>query len=57
MGWEVNVSPQSLYPRERNPVPIVQGGEWAQWAAWTGTVKLDPTGVRTPDRPARSESL
>ena len=25
MGWVVNATPRALYPREREPVPIVQG--------------------------------
>jgi hypothetical protein len=28
-GWVVNATPQPLYPRERDPVPIVQEGGWA----------------------------
>jgi hypothetical protein len=28
MGWVVNATPRSLYPQERDPVPILQGGEW-----------------------------
>jgi hypothetical protein len=38
-------------------VPIVQEAEWAPGPVWTGAENLDPTGIRSPDRPARSESL
>jgi hypothetical protein len=32
----VNVTPRPLYPRERDPVPIVQEAEWAPGPVWTG---------------------
>ena len=47
------------YTRERDWVPIVQEAQWALQPVWTGTEKgnsLSPTGVRSPDLPARSES-
>jgi hypothetical protein len=46
-----------LYPRERDPVPIVQEAGWAPGPVWTGAENLAPTGIRSPDRPAHSESL
>jgi hypothetical protein len=57
MGWMVNATPRPLYPRERDPVPIVQEAGWAPGRVWTDAVNLAPTGIRSPDRPARSESL
>ena len=57
MGWVVNATPRSLYPRERDPVPIVQEAGWAPGPVWTGAEELAPTGIRSPDREARSESL
>ena len=30
---------------------------WAPGLVWTGAKNLAPTGIRYPDRPARSESL
>jgi hypothetical protein len=30
---------------------------WAPVPVWTGAENLAPTGIRPPDRPARSESL
>ena len=53
----VNATPRSLYPRETEPVPIVSEVGWAPGPGWTGAVNLSPTGIRSPDRPARSESL
>ena len=41
----------------RDPVPIVQEAGWAPGLVWTGTENLAPTGIRSPDRPTRSESL
>jgi hypothetical protein len=38
-------------------VPIVQEAGWATGPVWTGTEKLTPTGIRTPDLPTRSQSL
>ena len=41
----------------KDPVPIVQEAGWAPWSVWTGAEILAPTGIRSPDRPARSQSL
>ena len=41
----------------KDPVPFVQEAGWAPGAVWTGAENLAPTGIRSPDRPARSESL
>jgi hypothetical protein len=38
-------------------VPIVQEAVWAPGSVWTGAENLAPTGIRSPDRPARSLSL
>jgi hypothetical protein len=47
--------PRSLYPRERDPVPIVQVAGWASEPVWTGAENPAPTGIRSPDRPANSD--
>jgi hypothetical protein len=47
----------ALYPQERDPVPIVQEAGSAPRSAWTGVENISPTGIRSPERPARSESL
>jgi hypothetical protein len=41
----------------KDPVPIVHEGGWAPGPVWTGAENLAPNGIRSPDRPARSESL
>jgi len=50
MGWVINATPRPLYPG-KDPVPIVQD------AVWTVAENLTPTGIGSPDRPARGESL
>jgi hypothetical protein len=50
-------TPQLLYPRERDPVPIVQKAGWDSGTALMGPENLAPTEFRSPDRPARTESL
>jgi len=52
----VNATPRPLYPR-KDPVPIVQEAGWAPGLVWTDAENLSRTGIRFPDRPARSESL
>ena len=41
----------------KDPVPIVQEAGWAPRAGLDGCENLAPTGIRSPDRTARSESL
>ena len=36
---------------------IVQEAGWAPGPVWTGAENLAPSGIRSPDRPARSELL
>ena len=57
MGWVVNTTPRQIYPRETDPVPIVQEAGWAPGPVWMNAENFAPTGIRSPDRPARSESL
>jgi len=49
-------APAALLPG-RDRFPIVQKAEWAPGPIWTGAENLAPTGIPSPDRPARSESL
>ena len=51
----VNATPRPLYPREGDPVPIAYEAGWAPGLVWTGVENLAPTGIRSPDRAARSE--
>ena len=57
MGWVVNVTPRPLYPQERDTVPIVQEAGRVPGPIWRSAENIAPTGIRSPDRPARSESL
>jgi hypothetical protein len=57
-GW-IEPRPGRLNP-ERSPVPIVQQSPWAPGPAWTGVENrksFAPTGIRPPNRPARSQPL
>jgi hypothetical protein len=42
---------------EKNSVAIVQEAGWASGPVWTGAENLAPTGIRSPDCPARRQSL
>jgi hypothetical protein len=46
-----------VFTPEKDPVPIVQEAGWDPRPFWTGAKNLTRTGIRSPDRPARSESL
>jgi hypothetical protein len=41
----------------KDPVSIVQETGWAPGPVWTSAENLAPTRARSPDRPARSQSL
>jgi hypothetical protein len=56
MGWVVSTTPQPLYSRE-DPVPIVQEAGSAPGPVWMCTKNLTPTRIRSPDHPARGQSL
>ena len=57
-GGEGSASrPGRSLPPGKDQVPIVQEAAWAPGPVWTGADKLAPTGIRSPDRPARSQSL
>jgi len=45
MGWLVNATPQSFYPRERDPVSIVWEAVWAPGPLWTAVENLAPTWI------------
>ena len=53
----VNVTPRPLYPRERDPVPIVYEAGWAPGAVWTGAENLASHWGLIPGHTARSDSL
>jgi hypothetical protein len=52
-GWCLT-HPRPLYPRERDPVPILQEAGWASASVWMDAENLAPTRLRDPNR---SESL
>ena len=41
----------------KDTVPILLEAGWASGPVWTGAENLAPTGIRSPDRPARRQSL
>ena len=55
-GWVVSSTPRPCFTPGKDPVPIVQEAGWAPGPGTTGA-KSRPTGIRSPDRPARSQSL
>jgi hypothetical protein len=55
MGWVINLTHRPLYPRERDPAPISCEGPRA--ALHECGKFCPPTGIRSPDLPARSEPL
>jgi hypothetical protein len=52
----VNATPRPIYPG-KDPVPILWEAGWTPGSVWMGAENLAPTGIRSPDRPVRSESL
>ena len=56
-GRGVSVMPRPLFTPGKDPVPIVQEAGWAPGLVWTGAENLVPTGIRSPDHTARSQSL
>ena len=56
-GWGVSVTLRPLFTPGKDTVPIVEEAGWAPRPIWTGAKILVPTGIRSPDRPARSQSL
>jgi hypothetical protein len=44
-----------LFTPGKDPVSIVQEAGWALGPVWIGAENLVPTGIRSPDRPARSQ--
>ena len=57
MGLESQQHAPAALPSGKHPVPIVQEAGWASGPVWTGAENLASTGIRSPDRPARGESV
>lgn len=51
-AWTVNTISQTLFPLERDHVPIVQEAGWALEPVWTGRKNLASTAVGTRNCPA-----
>ena len=49
--------PGRFFAPGKDTVPIVLEAGWAPGPVWTGAENIAPTGIRSPDRPARSQSL
>jgi len=56
-GWGISFTPRSLFTSGKEPVPIVQEVGWAPGPVSASAENLAPTGIRSPDRPASSQSL
>ena len=56
-GRGFSVTPRPLFTSGKDAVPIVQEVGWAPGSVWKGVGNLVPTGIRSPDRPTRSQSL
>ena len=52
----VSSTPRPYFTPWKDPIPIVQEAGWAPGPVWTGG-KSGPTGIQSPDRPVRSQSL
>jgi hypothetical protein len=48
--------PGRFLPPEKEPIPLVQEAGWAPGSVWTDAESPVPTGMRSPDRPASSQS-
>ena len=53
----VSVTPRPFFTPGKDSVPFVQEAGWDPGLVWIGAENLAPTGIRSPDRPALSQSL
>ena len=56
-GWGVSVTTRPHFTPGKDPITILQVVGWTPGPVWTGAENLVPTGIRSPGRPARSQSL
>ena len=55
MGW---LTPRhGRFTPDKDSVRPVEEAGWVSEPVWTGAENLALTGIRSPDRPARSESV
>ena len=52
----LNATARPLYPRVKDPTPIILEAGWAPGPVWAGAENLYTTGIRSSDRAAHSES-
>ena len=57
MGMAGQRHAPAALPQGNDPVSIVLEAGWTPGPIWTGAENLASTGIRLPDRPARSEFL
>jgi hypothetical protein len=57
MGFGWSTPRPGRFKPGKHPVTIAQRVGWAPGPIWTVVKILTQTGIRTPDRPARSKSL
>jgi hypothetical protein len=57
MWWMVNSTPRPLYPPGKTRYPLYRRLDGPQGRSGQVRKMSPPTGIRSPDRPARSESL
>ena len=57
--WGSTSHPGRFTPAKETRYPLYREAGWAPGPVWTGAKNIapPPTGIRSPDRPARSESL
>ena len=55
--WGFSFTPRPLFAPGKGPALNVQEAGWASGPVWTGAENFAPTGIRSPDRPDRSQSL
>jgi len=51
----VSVTSRPKITPGKDPVPTVQEVGWASRPVWTSAENFAPTGIRSPDRPARRQ--
>jgi hypothetical protein len=54
-GWVVSATPRPFYPG-KDPISILWKAVWVPAPVWMGAETLTPTGIRSPDLPAHSDS-
>jgi len=58
VSWDGWSTPRpGCFTPGKDPVPTVREDGWAIGPIWTVAENLAPTGIRPPDRPARTELL